>query len=662
MAGRSPSLRLLLSLSLLLALGACGDDGTTTDAGVESDAALDAETDAGPPPPPGDGADCDPLVPTHCAFPFPNDLFTVADESTPNGIRVAIPQAAMPDDGTSSVSENGPFNEMDGFSPGGALLVHMPGATSTGLADPSSIGTSLEADHPTVLLDLTTGERLPHWSELDVTYPVETQSLMVRPIAPLANGHRFVVAIRNIVDAEGNPLAPSPAFLALRDGGEYDHPSIAARRSKYEDEIFPALATAGVAREDLQLAWDFTVGSSEHITARMLHMRDEAFEMVGELGPNYEIVEVIDNPRENVARQIHGRIIVPSYIDRPDYRGALVFGDDGMPEVHEMASYDFWVVIPQGAVENPRGVMQYGHGLLGTGESVTNDGRIIDIMNEYGIVGFAMSLDGMAMPDAETIISTFQNGELHEFRRIPDRLHQGMINWLLCMKMMRGRFVTDENVMFEGVSAINPENAYYFGGSQGGIFGATYMALTDDVERGLLGVPGQSYSILLYRSVLFDIYRSFLDGSFEPLDAQYSLALIQMLWDRAEPTGYSRHIVNDRLPGTIPHQVMLLVSIGDHQVTTLGAHVMARAIGAPLVRSVARPVYGLEEVDSPHAGSGMIEFDFGLPPEPLENRPLREGDDPHGSIARLAVAREFVGRFFVDGVVDNVCDGVCDPE
>jgi hypothetical protein len=35
----------------------------------------------------------------------------------------------------------------------------------------------------------------------------------------------------------------------------------------------------------------------------------------------------------------------------------------------------------------------------------------------------------------------------------------------------------------------------YFGNSEGGIFGGVYMALSTQVERGLLGVSGAQYSL-----------------------------------------------------------------------------------------------------------------------------------------------------------------------
>jgi hypothetical protein len=104
-----------------------------------------------------------------------------------------------------------------------------------------------------------------------------------------------------------------------------------------------------------------------------------------------------------------------------------------------------------------------------------------------------------------------------------------------------------------------------------------------------------------------------------------------------------------------------MVSIGDHQVTTLGAHVMARSLGAVNLTPTNRTVWGVEESPGPDGRSAMIEHDFGLPPEPLGNVPMTEGDDPHGALAGVAPAIAAVDHFLRTGEAKMFCDGVCDP-
>ncbi|HEY8428848.1 MAG TPA: hypothetical protein VIL20_10755, partial [Sandaracinaceae bacterium] len=181
---------------------------------------------------------------------------------------------------------------------------------------------------------------------------------------------------------------------------------------------------------------------------------------------------------------------------------------------------------------------------------------------------------------------------------------------------------------------------------------------------GILGVPGQPYNLLLNRSVDFDPYLAFIRMVYrDGVDIQLVLNYLQQLWDRAEPGSYTRHIMNDPLPGTPSHQVIIQAAIGDHQVTTLGAHIMARAIGAVAIAPQTRPIWGIEEVEGPHVGSAIVEFDYGVP-EPITNVPPREGEDPHGAVRRNPRALAQTLHFFTTDPPEIVhtCEGPCDPE
>ena len=61
------------------------------------------------------------------------------------------------------------------------------------------------ADAPMVLLDADTGERHPFWSELDTNPGTEDNErlLILRPAANLTEGHRYIVALRNLRDGAG---------------------------------------------------------------------------------------------------------------------------------------------------------------------------------------------------------------------------------------------------------------------------------------------------------------------------------------------------------------------------------------------------------------------------------------------------------------------------
>src|SRR5690606_13608629 len=118
-----------------------------------------------------------------------------------------------------------------------------------------------------------------------------TRALTIRPVVPLRNARRYIVAVRGAVDGGGSVIAASEGFAALRDGTSSSDRAISSRKAKFE-EIFASLETAGAPRASLQLAWDFTTGSVENTTAWLLHMRDEGLQLVRDAGHPYTITEV----------------------------------------------------------------------------------------------------------------------------------------------------------------------------------------------------------------------------------------------------------------------------------------------------------------------------------------------------------------------------------
>jgi len=599
---------------------------------------------------------CDPVVPTKCGYPFPSNVFTVDAPETPTGRRVRIDDATLPAAANGVKSSGAPWSKADGFSASATLLTHLPGAIGTGLPTVDHPETSLAADAPTVVLDTVTGQRIPHFSEIDRSEgDPEQRSFLIHPVVPLVDGRRYIVAIRN-VKTETGEVAPSPAFKALRDLEAFDEPSVDARRPLYED-IFGRLATAGVPRASLQLAWDLTTASRENVTGWLLHMRDEALAKAGDAGPAYRIEKVDeDYEPDTVAYRIHGQMTAPLYLDKPGPGANLIFGPDGMPEPNAATpTYEvpFEVLIPKVARTKPASLLQYGHGLLGARSQIeaANFRKLISNKN-YAI--FGTDLVGMAHDgDRIHISDVLSSGRLEQIATMFDRLHQGFVNALLAMRMMRTSFARDPKYG----PLLDPSERYYHGISQGGIMGGVYMALSTDVERGVLEVMGQPYTLLLHRSADFHLFFVVLRTTYpDTRDQQLVLALVQMLWDRVEPSGYTKYL-RGGLPNTPSHEVLMRAALGDHQVVTWGGHVMARAVGAKHLESGVRDIFGLDKAAETTAGSVYTEYDFGLPPEPLCNVPMSLCEDPHGKLRKLDSAEEQLDAFLRTGKGVNYCAG-----
>ena len=179
-----------------------------------------------------------------------------------------------------------------------------------------------------VVIDADSGERRLIWAEMDANASSDAQrNLYIRPGRNWEEGHRYIVALRNLRDRDGNPIEPQPAFAAYRDKDPGTRKPVDPRRA-HMDELFKTLNQAGIKRKDLYLAWDFTVGSEQRISERMLGIRDDAFARLGDTdlddgvvagsAPTYRVTQVLDTPNDpQIMREVRGTFSVPCYLSLP---------------------------------------------------------------------------------------------------------------------------------------------------------------------------------------------------------------------------------------------------------------------------------------------------------------------------------------------------------
>ncbi|NLC01007.1 MAG: hypothetical protein GX789_07030 [Pseudomonas formosensis] len=671
---------------------------------------------------------CDHTVLGHCLYPFPNNLFTREDGSTPTGLRIDFDIRAMPvaqpvdmpasPDNTRFVPirtteatpiEPTQWNRNDGFSPGSMLLAHLPGIDldRTGAVRITDIEPSLDPDTPVLVINASTLERQLIWVELDAnnTDPAE-QALIIRPARNFEEGNRYIAVIRNARDAEGELLPVNELFRAYRDGIDTGEPVFEARREAMED-IFAILEQAGVERGELTLAWDFTIASQQSLTERLLAIRDDAFARLAGASPSFRITEVRDNPASGLSRNIKGTFDVPNYLNQTGGGVGATFNyasddPDALPQTlgEDVVRAGFRCQIPlattdfaQADVQTARAAI-YGHGLFGESSYNISGGEfgssnVRAMQSEHNIMFCATDWIGMSQED---ILA----GNIHQIMadltglpRQLDRSQQGLLNFMFLAELLQhpDGFASADEFRHQGQLVYDPTEVFYDGNSQGGILGGALIATAPNLHRGVLGVPGSNYSLLLRRYGPFEqrfapvLYAAYPDG----LDQSLSFALMQMLWDRAENNGYLSHLAGRHLPNTpADKHVLLHVALGDFQVTQWSAEVMARTIGAAVHEPTARlgespdsnPLFAIPRIEQyPHHGHGMMIWDSGAKVErdgggwsgndfpPTINRgPGADfGNDPHSSPRSTVAARQQKSAFMQrDGAVTDVCgDAPC---
>ena len=652
---------------------------------------------------PEDGLDlstadrCDFLDPAVCLYPFPNDHFTTG---TGTERRLNLALESMPRNVTGKPVDPSAWNRNDGFSPGQLIVTKVPGLDTpaafrkTRSVPITDMWQTYRPRAPIVVLDADTGKRHLIWTELDSNADSpEDVVLQIRPGENFHEGHRYIVALRNLKDADGHTIPAQQGFRIYRDRLMTDEPAIESRREHFES-IFETLADAGIKRDNLYLAWDFTVASEQNLSERMLAIRDDAFAQLGDenLGdlqvqgssPSFfvtgtEEYEESENPY--VVRRVEGRVMVPCYLDSPACPPGASFnyGDGNIPAQlpGNMQAANFVCNVPRVAAEGPVKPSLYGHGLLGDATEVDSS-KLQKIGNKYGFIFCATDWSGMSqedIPNAVTILN-----DVSRMNTLADRGQQGMLNFLYLGRAMihPEGFSSDPAFQLDGKSVIDTSRLHYVGGSQGGIMGGGLTPFAPDFTLAYLGVPGMNYSTLLTRSVDFESYSVVMYNSYtNQIERPLLFSLVQILWDRAEANGYAHHMVRDPYPDTPTHRVLLHEAFGDHQVANVTTEVEARTIGArvrrPMVdpgRSPDRmPWYGIPRITRfPFSGRAALVVgeigplrtengeEKGTPPPPTTNTPNDQGVDPHGpDFSETRAGQKQIARFLLTGRVFQVC-------
>ncbi len=637
-----------LCAALLLSLAGCPPEEQPDPVHVEVEAA------------------CDNVNPLYCMLPWPSSRYLAEDSSTETGWRVDYPDEAFVPNLHDEPFDAAPYNRLDGFSPASQILTLFDQPVSdANLPHYTDIDASLEPDCPTVILDMETGERVAHFAEFDVRFDDPAEIMMyLRPARRLEEDRRYAVAIRDLKYDAGADVEPSAVFAALRDGVLTDSAQVEARRPGFE-EVFDALEAAGVDRLELIQAWDFHTASGPMLWGDLLHMRDDALQRVGEDGLGCTITSEELDDSEQIHKIVRGTITVPSYMDSPHPPARVVRGADGLPEYQEDVEVEFVVNIPTSLAEpgaDPGRLVTYGHGLMGHRDEVTWSGAR-PIADELGVVLVSTNWAGMSEDDLVTVATALSN--VTTFANVSERVMQGIINMVVLTRTMQGVCTEQPELQVDGHLAYDPDERYYLGISQGSIYGATYMALTPDVERGVLNVGGIIYPVMIGRSMDFTDYDLIYTAWYEDrIDREFYMNLIQQLWDMCEGGNFVPHLLADPLPGTPEKKILYQIGLNDSQVPNIASDMAARTMGLPVIPSEIHEVWGVEEAPaSPFDGSAIQYWDLGAPAVPEGNQCPLEDNDAHEGVRRTASAKAQMDDFWhPDGQVVDHCDGACDPD
>ena len=657
-------------LFLALMLAGCGDEEKTgsptgtADTGTGDTVVTD---DTGEPPRSTDPVAvdvddvCEPLSEGACMLPWPSDRYLDRAQGSETGFAIAYEQDAAWANTSGVKVDVSTFSRLDGFSPSSQILTLFDEPVDTdGTAFWDSIELSMEEDHPTVLLDLETGERVPHWVEADAraTDPDET-IFFIRPTVRLEANRRYGVAIRGLSGVSGEPLSSSAAFIAMRDDRPLDPPmpSLETRRSGFET-LFDALEEAGIARDSLQQAWWFHTASDPSTRATLKTMRSDAMAQLGEDGLGCTVTSAEDTAVGG--RLIQATVTVPWYMDAPNPPAEIVRDSAGEPVLQGTEEVEFAAYIPNVVLQNlePKELLLWGHGLFGSGPPIVEN-LDVQLMGETLAAPMAATdWHGMSTKDLVFLVSAL--ADVSKFYQLGESLQQGMVVKNALTRSLMG--ICGDDPAFQrddGGPAISRNDPRFVGISQGSVLGGAFLTQSPDIERGALLVGGATFSFMIERSIHFNTYETFLMPAYEKrLVTAQLMAFSQHVWDYAESAAYIAE-AEAGLWDAGPKRYIYLVAHNDSQVPNLSSDIAVRMTGMPVLEDSSYVPWGAETITGPTTESAFISFHMGDRENPRGNESPDSDDGGHNSAPGSGEALDMIHDFFETGSIESPCGGPC---
>ena len=608
---------------------------------------------------------CENMNPLHCMLPFPSNAFLTADNSTTTGYKVNYASNTLPSSGTTSNVEIVALNRFDGFSPSTQLMTAFTTVPNlTGIANQHSIASSLSTEHATILLNLNNGERVAHWIEVDdrATNPSATIVFM-RTLGALDYDTTYGVAFIGLSDLSGDPISPSDAMQAIIDGEETTSADIETRRGEIES-LIGELELLDYKRNDVKAAWVFHTASSQSILSDISTMRSDALTRLGEDGIGCTVTSSEDNygDDDKLYRRIRGTFTAPQYLESQNPPALIVRGSDGTPQYVEDSEIPFTMVIPQVLADlNESGpLVVFGHGFLGTGEGSSD--YLGGWAEEYKVSFVATDLYGWSTSDFDTLGHGMIDPSY--FQHQAERIEQALINKMAMIRTFKGVCSDIDEMYSDGTNLVNSTDVHYMGYSLGGIYGASVVAVSPDIDRAALWVGGSGFSTFVERSTNFATFADLFSHSAaypDRNDRALLLGVMQQMWDCSDPETFLS-FANDGYDSIVePFSFLSIISVNDAQVPGISSDRAARTAGIPVLDSSARLPYGVTQQAGPISGSAIVYWDGGYDAMPESNSPPPIGDagKAHNEIGVIEDVNEMVKEFLHTGIVIDTCDVTC---
>ncbi len=619
--------------AVLVLLAACGDD------------ALDVAPEANP------------LGFNANILPFPSSLYQRADGT------LDVPVGAFPKNVVTDADfDPTPLAKRRGWPATTTMLWAAPsGVDPAGLVGPNDLAASIDPSaSTTIVVDMTSGELVPHFAEVDVNEldNFSRQAVYIRPARRLTGEHRYAVGIRkSLKSRDGKSLPVSAGFQAVLDNTNTGHARLDGARPRLREAV-DALVAAGVARTDLIVAWDFIVAPDADALTDPLAARDAALAAMGALAGNvtYTVTSSTGtiNADPRLARRIEIEFQAPA-VTGPDLAGYLRDGSGKVVAQGTFPAKAFINVPPCATFDTKAPTVLYGHGFFGTNKELKDAEYAREIGKDCFIIA-GTEWTGMASDDIPNALLALN--DLNKGWGFGEKIWQGQVNMMTLAQLLRGKLATELLVDGSTRSIVDTTKQHFLGISLGHVLGATFFAYDPFIERAVMHVGAANWGLLFERSSNWATYGLPLKSSYDTLlEAVIMEQILQMALEGVD----GATVAGVTIPNTPPKQMLMQTVLDDTQVPNLASYFHARSLGLTLLdQSVVVP-YGFESRQATSASNAWLIVDEGETPKPpASNEVFGYTNDAHEHARRRARVQEQMRQFWSTGTATNPCTGTCD--
>jgi hypothetical protein len=617
-------------LAALIVLAACGDD------------AVDVPPEANP------------LGSTSDVLPFPSSLYERTDGT------LDIPVGAFPENTvTGAAFDPTPINTRRGWPATSTMLWAAPGGVDpTALVGPDSIATSIDpTTSATVVVDMTTGELVPHFAEVDANEVdnFSRQAVYIRPAQRLAGEHRYAVGIRkSLKSRDGKALPVSAGFQAVLDNKDTGHARLDAARPRLRQAV-DAVVAAGVKRTDLLVAWDFTIAPDMDAIVDPLAARDAALSAMGPLAANmtYTVKSDLGTPNGDprLARRIEIEFQAPLVVG-PEITGFLRDDSGKVIAQGTMTAKGYINVPPCATFDSKAPTVLYGHGFFGTNKELKDAEYAREIGKDCYIVA-GTEWVGMSNDDIPNALLALN--DLNKGWGFGQKIWQGIVNMMTLAQLLRGKLATELLVDSQSRSIVAVDRQHLLGISLGHVLGSTLFAYDPFIQRAVLHVGAANWALMFERSSNWQTYGVPLKASYvDLLEAVIMEQVLQMALEGVDGST----VVGVTIPNTPPKQILMQTSLDDTQVPNLASFYQARSLGVTLLDQSVTVPYGFESRKATSASNAWLIIDENPNPKPPStNEVFGYTNDAHEHARRYARVHQQMREFWTTGTATNPCTG-----